>query len=193
MADSRSRVAVETAERLADGLATGEEVREARARAWEALRAAGTVIAPNPPGPGDEARGCDWPWACEGWAAQAAHCALERQAGGAAYATVVVPSLPCTPRYPDSQRMQRWQADALRCIFGNPFRPVTAAPAWLTLAVRALARGIYEERAFDRLPVLADALEEAFCGEAAVLGHCRNPGPHLRGCWVVDLLLGLSR
>jgi hypothetical protein len=56
--------------------------------------------------------------------------------------------------------------------------------------VRKIAGAIYEERAFDRLPILADALEEAGCTDAEVLEHCRGPGPHVRGCWVVDLLLG---
>jgi hypothetical protein len=53
-----------------------------------------------------------------------------------------------------------------------------------------LAQAIYDEGAFDRLPVLADALEETGCTNADILGHCRGPGPHVRGCWVVDLLLG---
>ncbi len=56
----------------------------------------------------------------------------------------------------------------------------------------ALARSIYDDRAFDRLPVLADALEDAGCTDAAILDHCRGPGPHVRGCWVVDLILGKS-
>jgi hypothetical protein len=81
-------------------------------------------------------------------------------------------------------------AALLRCIFGNPFRPVTFAPAWRTETVVALAAGIYAERAFDRLPILADALEEAGCDHAEVLAHCRGPGPHVRGCWVVDAVLG---
>jgi hypothetical protein len=53
-----------------------------------------------------------------------------------------------------------------------------------------LAEQIYKERAFNRLPTLADALEESGCQEADLLAHCRGPGPHVRGCWVVDLLLG---
>ena len=53
-----------------------------------------------------------------------------------------------------------------------------------------LAQGIYDDRAFDRMPVLADALEEAGCYDADILAHCRQPGEHVRGCWVVDLLLG---
>jgi hypothetical protein len=82
------------------------------------------------------------------------------------------------------------QAMRLRDIFGNPFRPGTVDPAWLTSTVVALARSVYDERAFDGLPILADALQDAGCDSADVLDHCRGPGPHVRGCWVVDLLLG---
>ncbi|HUR53438.1 MAG TPA: hypothetical protein VMZ71_04880 [Gemmataceae bacterium] len=56
----------------------------------------------------------------------------------------------------------------------------------------ALANGIYEERAFDRLPILADALQDAGCDNDGILTHCRGDGAHVRGCWVVDLLLGKS-
>ena len=59
-----------------------------------------------------------------------------------------------------------------------------------TEAVAALARGVYDDRAFDRLPVLADALDDAGCANADLLAHLRGPGPHVRGCWAVDLLLG---
>ena len=78
----------------------------------------------------------------------------------------------------------------LRDIFGNPFRPVTAEPSWLTSTVVALAEGIYEGRAFDGMPILADSLQDAGCNNEDVLNHCRQPGTHVRGCWVVDLLLG---
>jgi hypothetical protein len=80
----------------------------------------------------------------------------------------------------------------LHCIVGNPFRPVVFDPRWRTETVVALAAGIYEERAFDRLPVLADALEEAGCDNSDVLSHCRGPGPHARGCWVMDGVLAKS-
>src|SRR5262249_3489199 len=85
------------------------------------------------------------------------------------------------------------QTTLLRDIIGNPFRPVAINPAWLTWnggTVPKVAQAIYDERAFDRMPVLADALEDAGCSDAAVLNHCRQPGVHVRGCWVVDLLLG---
>jgi hypothetical protein len=81
-------------------------------------------------------------------------------------------------------------AQLVRCIAGNPFRPVEVDPSWLTSTVVALASGVYDDRAFDRLPILADALMDAGCDNADVLSHCRSDGPHARGCWVVDLLLG---
>jgi hypothetical protein len=84
-------------------------------------------------------------------------------------------------------------ADLLRDVF-NPFRSVLdvdpACLAWQGGTVRRLARTIYEERAFDRLPILADALEEAGCEAADLLAHCRSGGEHVRGCWAIDLLLG---
>lgn len=81
----------------------------------------------------------------------------------------------------------------LRDIFGNPFRPVTIDPAWLTWncgTVVHLAQAIYDERAFDRMPILADALEDAGCHDADILEHCRGGREHVRGCWLVDLILG---
>jgi hypothetical protein len=78
----------------------------------------------------------------------------------------------------------------LREIFGNPFHPVTLDPAWRTPAVMQLARSLYEERRFEDVPVLADALEEAGCTNAEILDHCRSGGDHVRGCWLLDLLLG---
>ncbi len=84
-------------------------------------------------------------------------------------------------------------AHLLRDVIGNPFRPALADPAWLTWAdgtVPRLAQAIYEGRRFEQLPILADALEEAGCADAAILGHCRSPAAHARGCWGLDLLLG---
>jgi len=67
---------------------------------------------------------------------------------------------------------------------------VTLDPAWLTGTVTSLAQAIYDERAFDRLPILADALEDAGCTNQDILAHCRQPGEHCRGCWALDLVLG---
>ena len=60
----------------------------------------------------------------------------------------------------------------------------------LTPKVKTLAQAIYDDRAFERIPELADALAEAGCSNADILDHCRKPGEHVRGCWVVDLVLG---
>ncbi|HEV3436705.1 MAG TPA: hypothetical protein VG122_05060, partial [Gemmata sp.] len=81
------------------------------------------------------------------------------------------------------------QARLARCVFGNPFRPITINSSWLTSTVLALANGIYEEKAFDRMPILADALQDAGCDNENILNHCRQPGDHIRGCWAIDLLL----
>jgi hypothetical protein len=87
------------------------------------------------------------------------------------------------------------QCDLLRCVVPSPFRASIVDAAWRAWedgCVVKLARGIEEERAFERLPILADALEEAGCADEALLGHCRGPGPHALGCWVVDAVLDRS-
>jgi hypothetical protein len=81
------------------------------------------------------------------------------------------------------------RSQLLRCIFGNPFRLMSMNPEWLTTDVRALATGIYTDRAFDRMPILADALQDAGCTSDDILNHCRAPGAHARGCCVIDLVL----
>jgi hypothetical protein len=86
--------------------------------------------------------------------------------------------------------VRREQCELMRCLFPNPFRPVSFADSWLSETVVALASAIYAERAIDRLPILADALEEAGCDHPDILAHCRGTGPHVRGCWVVGLVLG---
>ncbi|VTR96472.1 Uncharacterized protein (Fragment) OS=uncultured bacterium PE=4 SV=1 [Gemmata massiliana] len=78
----------------------------------------------------------------------------------------------------------------IRDIFGNPFRPVPFSPSWRTSTVVALAAQMYESRDFSAMPILADALQDVGCDSADVLDHCRNDGPHVRGCWIVDLVLG---
>ena len=78
----------------------------------------------------------------------------------------------------------------IRDLFGNPHRPAAVDPRWLTSAVVDLARTIYDSRDFAAMPILADALEEAGCDNTALLSHCRSGGPHVRGCWAVDLVLG---
>jgi hypothetical protein len=82
------------------------------------------------------------------------------------------------------------QAGILRCVVGNPFRPVAFDPSWLTSTAVAIAKGMYESRDFAAMPLLADALQDAGCADERILDHCRGPGPHVKGCWVVDLVLG---
>ncbi len=94
-----------------------------------------------------------------------------------------------------ARRERRAQCDLLRDLFGNPFRPAVIEPTWLKWndgCVIKLARAIYEERKYQDMKILADALEEAGCTNADILTHCRQTGEHVRGCWVVDLLLGLT-
>jgi hypothetical protein len=154
------RAAVEVAEAFADGLAGPEELRAAR----QACKFAG----------GDAA----WYAAASRAAVAARNAALSAQAGS------------------DPTPERAAQAALLRCVFGNPFRPVALDSDWRVPAVVALAQGAYKERQLpagtldpQRLAVLADALEEAGA-DVAVVAHLRSDGPHVRGCHVVDLILG---
>ncbi len=88
-------------------------------------------------------------------------------------------------RFADAQKQQ---VPLLRDIFGNPFRPITLDPTWLTPTVKA--QKIYTDSTFDQFPILADELEKAGCDSQEILNHCRGPGPHVRGCWAVDAVLG---
>lgn len=104
------------------------------------------------------------------------------------------------------RRATRLLLDNLRCVFDNPFRPATYNPEWRTSTAAGLAREMYESRDFSAMPILADALQDAGCDDPEILAHCRLDdvglysadvnvpfrigGPHVRGCWVVDLVLG---
>jgi hypothetical protein len=90
-------------------------------------------------------------------------------------------------------REQRAQVSLIRDIFGNPFRPVAFNPSWRTDTVLTLARQMYASREFGAMPILADALQDAGCDNDDVLNHCRGAGPHVRGCWVIDLALDKSQ
>ena len=85
---------------------------------------------------------------------------------------------------------QKTAAGILREVRANPFRLLRFSARWRTVDSFGLARGIYEDRAFDRMPLLADALMDAGCDDDQIISHCRAGGPHVRGCWVVDLVLG---
>ena len=77
----------------------------------------------------------------------------------------------------------------LRDVFANPFRPVAFDPSWRTSTAVALAQAMYDSRDFSAMPILADALQDAGCTSDDILDHCHGDGPHVRGCWVVDLVL----
>ena len=155
------RAAVEAAENFADGLAGPEKLRAARLACQRA---------------GDQAA---WYAAATNPAIAARNAARSAQSGVANNALLGSEPAELVA-----------QAILLRCIFGNPFRPITFDPSCLTPNVKALAQKIYDDRTFDQLPSLANALEEASCDNREILGHLRGPGPHVMGCWVVDLVLG---
>jgi hypothetical protein len=161
--DMRSRMAVEVAERFADGLAQEDE----RIAAEEEANAADRITYLAAP-------------AARVIRLDAAKAAVDTSDLSAAFAV-------------DADEPSPVELVSQTClihdIFGDPFRPITINPTWLTSTVLALVQGIYNERAFDRMPILADALQDAGCDNEEILNHCRQPGEHVRGCWVVDLLL----
>src|SRR5262249_18933713 len=173
--------AIEVAERFADGYASAQELAAAYhtgQSAWSAAEMA-------------------WASMISGGMA----VALQEASSAALYVVMHTPgaSAPAgTPNRKAKKASERQaQVGLFRCIFGNPFRPVSITPAWRTGAVMGLAQAAYEDRSLPagtldpaRLPVLADALEDAGCTNAAILDHCHGPGPHVRGCWILDLLLG---
>jgi hypothetical protein len=162
-----NRKAVQTSEHFADGQAKREEML----RAWEQL---------------------DWE------PAMYVEWHIGTVTGGFAYRSPT-PEETREKRLSDfrqrrsvEQRHADW-AEALREMVGNPFHEVRIEPAWLAWNDRAvlnLARIIYQEGRWEDLPILGDALEEAGCREERILDHCHGPGPHYRGCWVVDAVLG---
>jgi hypothetical protein len=90
----------------------------------------------------------------------------------------------------DRDRIITVVTELLRDIFGNPFRPVAFSPVWRTDTAVSLAKQMYESRDFSAMPILADALQDAGCDSDELLNHCRGEGPHVRGCWAIDLVLG---
>jgi hypothetical protein len=206
--DVRSRNAVEVTERFADGWATKEEVSVARMLAGVALHEAIEAcrpldtIAPGFRGlSGEEKQTAEARWRIAlrrreaARAAKAVARATDRasrlaeelsQAAGWAFYAAMTGTVPI-------HQLSLHRANLLRCIIGNPFRPVVLNPAWLSWndrTVPKLAQSIHEEVAFDHLPILADALEESGCTNTRLLDHCRVSGPHIKGCWVIDLILG---
>ena len=161
--DERSRNAVVVAERYADGLTTQKELARVRSEASAVVFGTFSIAIFD-------------------------YLILAVIASGKRVVLGQLMKIPGVDPPPMNARLSR--IALLRDIFPNPFRPVVADPAWLTPTVRSIASAIYADRAFDRLPILADALEEAGCTNADILLHCRQPGEHVRGCWVVDLALG---
>jgi hypothetical protein len=159
--DERSRRAVLVAEEYAEGLAGAGDLQAAQEAAWLLWGTPATTAAADAARP------------------DANETALE----AARHASWACPGARVAAL--------RVQADLLRDIWANPFRPAPAVEgAWRTATVLTLAQAIGRERQFGDLPVLADALEEAGCTTAEILSHLRGPGPHVRGCWVLDLLTG---
>ena len=191
--DGRSQQAVDVAERFADGYADEAERSAADTAATTAARDA--ILARQASDSIPEMLTL---------AAKAANHSVIRDVDPeAAGATVAAYRL--IARNPDSGLHSRLAVNvassaSLRDIFGNPFRPAPAVdPAWRGGTAAQLAHAAYEHRRLPegtlnpaRLTILADALEDAGCTDADLLGHLRGPGPHVRGCWAVDLILGKS-
>jgi hypothetical protein len=173
-----SRLGVETAERAADGAVSREDMRLAYRTSHSAhLSARGGIVARAANNATLHDRNLPSAVKFTVRFLQPGQSRWARRSAGAAGERVVVCQL-------------LWD------LFGSPFRPVLVEPAWRTPAVLALARAAYEERvepegslAVDRLAVLADALEDAGCTDLALLEHLRGPGPHVRGCHVLDAIL----
>ena len=194
--DERSVQAVEVAEQFVDGAVGKTEVKLAVQSAISRLRDVGTDIDSTTPTDLVMIRlsalaALD---VCRTDAYEAATRAAAKTGRVEAFASV----LPLADSFIDRSDVfaarlavaKKNQCEFLRDIFGNPFRDVPPIRNLPTQSAMALARSIYEQRTFDHLPVLADALEEGGCTNADILSHCRSPGPHLRGCWALDLLLG---
>jgi hypothetical protein len=168
MTDPRSTAALTVAERFADGLASTKELAAASDAARDAAR--------------DPASDAAWD-AVRTSAREAVHAVAWHATWNAASDTA-------------RDATCKSQCDIIREIVADPYAFAPAiSPTWLAwhaCTVAQLARAIYDERAFDRLPILADAIEEAGCTDPAILGHCRGAVPHARGCWVIDILLGLE-
>jgi hypothetical protein len=175
LVDPRSQAAVEVAEQFADNIATAAQLERAYESAEVAHHEAFTAK-------GKERASLEW--AAQYAADRVPFFAARRASRFARVAAAIALN---------SNTENEAQANLLREIFVNEFRPVTIDPIWRTWndgTVTKLASTIYADRAFDRLPILADALEDAGCDNTDLLAHCRGQGPHVRGCWAVDFLLG---
>jgi hypothetical protein len=189
LADERSRGAVAVGESYADGLADGQAL-QASGEAAEAVSRSTMSPGSRVEDPGAYAA---WATVNPGNATQVARVA----ALSAAAHLAAAPELPDADRLPAALAECQAQADLLRDIFGNPYRPVVIDPSWLTAEVVGLADAAYADRLLPsgqlgpaRLADLARALEDAGCEDAGLLTHLRGVGPHVRGCFAVDAVLG---
>jgi hypothetical protein len=104
---------------------------------------------------------------------------------------VVMYLVRCFEEWEGAKALPEQVAHIMRDIVGNPFRPVSFSPAWRSDTALSLAHQMYESRDFGAMPILADALQDVGCEDEQLLNHCRDTNqPHVRGCWVVDLVLG---
>ena len=196
LTDARSRKAVEVAELHALGLVSEEERERALLMACDAFQEADEDDPYAEPG-ADITSSLLCPST-----ADASHPTSfdAHEISVAAAELVAIEGSSPADEDPTGNKWERIRAGerAVQChllidIIGNPFRPVSVDPSWLTLAVVKQAKAISRKRAFDRLFMLSTDLEGAGCTNArcpSLLEHCRAPGLHVRGCWVVDLLLG---
>jgi hypothetical protein len=194
LSDQLDKEVVSVAERFADKLATAEEravAEEAAARAYQEIAhraGAFSDVGDEPPPSDTKHRGL--------FAVQAVWQAVSEVviARDVAFSTIHVMDAYASRRRTDvSQKEKDFQLVMCRDIFNNPFRPVTLSAdsfTWNRGSIPGLAKAIYDDRAFDRLPSLASALEDAGCDNVEILSHCLGEGLHVRGCWVIDLLLG---
>jgi hypothetical protein len=194
MPDEPCRQAAEVAERFADGMATEQELRAA-ADAAQISAEDNSFAKPHQ----SFAVGQGIYFAAR-TACYAANSPVHETAARAArtlYSAAIGaagdPDTNLVTRRAAADAVRQYQINLLNDLFGNPFRPITINPAWLTWhggLLVSMARRMYDSRDFADMPVLADALEEAGCQEQDILDHCRSGGEHVRGCWLVDLLLG---
>ena len=188
--DKSSRLAVEVAERYADGRATEAELDVERAGLLDTLERRRTCFMNW----FSAARwACERLVACQDFARNAALMAAEAAADSQLMGYDWTSNLYWSP-YPDAlAAAEKDQAAFLRDLFDDLWRPVAVSSVWLAWdhgSIPQLAQTVYEGDRFGDLPILADALEEAGCGDPALLGHCRARASHVRGCWALDLLLG---
>jgi hypothetical protein len=132
--------------------------------------------------------------AADGLATEAEVQGAERESVGSSGVAWVILTKDWWTAVEAARAAGEWEKEAVQCdlvrdVFGNPFRPVAFSPSWRTDTAVALARQMYESRDFGATPILADALQDAGCDSEDVLNHCRGEGPHVRECWVVDLVL----